>query len=141
MKTRVAHHDDIPQLCTLFNELAEGGEIGNEEDVRRVLDHPGTQISVACADPSIFSMATLHMLPNVTWAGRPYALIENVVTRSTSRGQGYGRAVLQHAIDTCESSGVYKVMLLTGRDRLVRGFYEKLGFSAGEKWGMTKRFS
>ncbi|MEM6311543.1 MAG: GNAT family N-acetyltransferase [Pseudomonadota bacterium] len=141
MKLRAACHADISQLHALYEMLSVDAAIGGAQQIARVLDHPGTHILVACVDARVFAMITVHILPNVTWSGRPYALIENVVTHKNERGQGYGRALLQHAIDTCEHAGVYKIMLLTGRHRSARGFYEKLGFSKDEKWGMTKRFS
>ena len=33
-------------------------------------------------------MATLHLLPNLTYGGWPYALVEIVVTRRAHHGQG-----------------------------------------------------
>ena len=140
MIARAANHDDIPQLLPLYLELTRASSIGAATHAAEVLDHPGTKIYVAEDDGAICAMVTLHILPNVTWAGRPYALVENVVTQSNVHGQGYGRAALQAAIDAAQKADVYKIMLLTGQGRSARGFYEKLGFSADEKWGMTIRF-
>lgn len=140
MITRAANHDDILQLLPLYLDLTRASSIGDAAQAAEVLDHPGTNIYVAEDDEEIRAMVTLHILPNVTWAGRPYALVENVVTQSNVHGQGYGRAALQAAIDAAQKADVYKIMLLTGQGRSARGFYEKLGFSADEKWGMTIRF-
>ena len=140
MIARAANHDDIPQLLPLYLDLTRASSIGDAAQAAEVLDHPGTNIYVVEDDEEIRAMVTLHILPNVTWAGRPYALVENVVTQSNVHGQGYGRAALQAAIDAAQKADVYKIMLLTGQGRSARGFYEKLGFSADEKWGMTIRF-
>ena len=140
MIARAANHDDIPQLLPLYLELTRASSIGGAAHAAEVIDHPGTNIYVAEDGEEIRAMVTLHILPNVTWAGRPYALVENVVTQSNVHGQGYGRAALQAAIDAAQKADVYKIMLLTGQGRSARGFYEKLGFSADEKWGMTIRF-
>ena len=72
--------------------------------------------------------------------GRPYGLVENVVTGRPYRGQGLGRIVLQACIDHAKDAGAYKLMLLTGQARGVVGFYEKLGFSDHEKHGLILRF-
>ena len=140
MKTRAATQADIAVLLELYLDLTRAPTIGDASHVQRVLDHPGTAIFVAEADQGPKAMVTLHLLPNVTWGGRPYGLVENVVSHATVRGQGYGRAALAAAVDAARSADAYKVMLLTGRGRSARGFYEKLGFSAEDKWGMTLRF-
>ena len=75
----------------------------------------------------------------MTFSGRPYALIENVVTLNSHRGQGCSRAVMQEAAQRAWRAGAYKIMLLTGQDAGARGFYEKLGYTAEEKFGMTLR--
>lgn len=84
-------------------------------------------------------MATLHLLPNVTWGGRPYGLVENVVTHPKHRRSGIGRAVLTAALDHAWTHQAYKVMLMTGDKRGVRGFYEAVGFSAEDKHAMVIR--
>jgi GNAT superfamily N-acetyltransferase len=75
----------------------------------------------------------------MTYEGRPYAVIENVVTLKRCQGQGLGRMVMQAAIDAAWVAGAYKVMLLTGKSLGAKGFYEKLGFTSEEKFGMTLR--
>ena len=84
-------------------------------------------------------MVTLHILPNMTRGGRPYALVENVVTLAAYRGQGYGRRVMQAAIAAAWAADCYKIMLLTGKTSAARGFYDALGFSTEEQWGMSLR--
>lgn len=105
-----------------------------------VLSHSGTTVFGMEHEGGIIAMTTLHLLPNMTSGGRPYALVENVVTDTEYRGQGVGRQVLQACIDHAQSEDAYKVMLLTGDARGVRGFYEKLGFSGHEKHGLVLRF-
>ena len=85
------------------------------------------------------AMVTLHILPNMTQGGRPYALIENVVTHADHRGSGCGRRVIEAAVQRAWEADCYKVMLLTGQRAKARCFYEALGFSADEKWAMTLR--
>lgn len=109
------------------------------EVFRTVLAHPGTTVFGFEHKGRIISMITLHLLPNMTSGGRPYGLVENVVTDPAYRGVGAGRAVLTAVGDHARAAGAYKVMLLTGSARGARGFYEKLGFSDAEKHGMVLR--
>jgi len=46
--------------------------------------------------------------------GRPFALIENVVTLRDHRRCGYGRGVVRHAIELARERGCYRVNLMTG---------------------------
>jgi len=66
--------------------------------------------------------------------------VENVVTAQDSQRHGHGRDVMEHLLTIARQADCYKVMLLTGQARSARGFYEAVGFSAEEKWGMTIRF-
>ena len=140
MNVRAATEDDIPDMLELYLELTRAPTIGTAEHARAVLSHPGTTVFLAFDATGPQAMVTLHLMPNVTWAGRPYGLIENVVTRRSVQNRGFGRLALSAAVDVAQAANAYKVMLLTGQARGARGFYEKLGFSADDKWGMTIRF-
>jgi GNAT superfamily N-acetyltransferase len=104
-----------------------------------ILAHPGTTIWGADCDGKITAMATLHILPNMTFGGRAYAIVENVVTLRSHRGQGLGAGVMAAVIAAGWAADAYKIMLLTGKTLGARGFYEKLGFTDQDKYGMTLR--
>nr|WP_246455855.1 GNAT family N-acetyltransferase [Sulfitobacter aestuariivivens] len=106
---------------------------------KALLSHEGTRVIGALKDDRIVSMATLHILPNMTNGARAYALIENVATLPGFTRQGFGRAVMQSAIDTAWTAGAYKIMLLTGRRNDALKFYQKLGFDAGDKHALVLR--
>ena len=94
-----------------------------------MLAQPGLTVFLATEGGEAVATATLQIVPNLTRAARPYALIENVVTLETRRGRGYGRAVVRHAVEVAFAANCYKVMLLTGRQRPeVHAFYESCGF-------------
>jgi GNAT superfamily N-acetyltransferase len=85
-------------------------------------------------DDQLVSSCALTVIPNLTRGCRPYGVLENVVTHSDHRGCGYGKAVLQAALEYSWSARCYKVMLLTGRkDEAVLRFYESAGFDGAEK--------
>src|SRR5690606_27450683 len=82
----------------------------------------------------LVSSCTVAIIPNLTRACRPYALVENVVTHSDFRCRGYGKAVLQAALDFAWERNCYKVMLMTGRlDEGTFRFYESVGFRRDKK--------
>lgn len=140
MSLRALIAADWPQAQALYLSLTASDAIGNTGDFDRVLSHPGTQVIGRFEGEALLAMATLHVLPNLTYGGQPYALVENVVTAPEHRGRGHGRAVLEHLLTQAREAGCYKVMLLTGQGRTARGFYEAIGFSAKEKWGMILRY-
>lgn len=142
MIIRKLHNGDFDAALRLYRVLTRDPVpvTDDPEAFTAILDHPGTCIVGMEHEVQIIAMTTLHLLPNMTSGGRPYALIENVITAPQYRGQGIGRAVLQACIDRAKAANGYKIMLLTGEARGVKGFYEKLGFSGHEKHGLVLRF-
>ncbi|WP_300029805.1 N-acetyltransferase [uncultured Roseobacter sp.] len=130
---------DSDAALALYNELTFGPPVSDPAAFLSVLDHPGTAVLGAFTDTGLVAMLTLHLLPNVTWSARPYALIENVVTRGDQQRRGFGRRVMQAALEAAWDADAYKVMLLTGQKRGARGFYESVGFSAEDKHAMVAR--
>lgn len=130
---------DADQALVLYNELTVGPQASNPAAFGVVLAHHGTAVFGAFNNTDLAAMATLHLLPNVVWEARPYGLIENVVTREAYQRQGYGRRVMQAAIDAAWAENAHKLMLMTGRGRGATGFYEALGFSSKDKFAMVMR--
>lgn len=139
MKVRNLTVADFGDAQALYRDLVGDQPVADIDSFEQILGHPGTEVIAAEYEGCLGSMLTLHVLPNMTQAGRPYALIENVVTLQACQGQGLGRAVMEEAIRRCDAKKVYKIMLLTMREGGARGFYEKLGFTADDKFGMTRR--
>lgn len=136
----IADYDDARHL---YAALSTGDSLINFEDglgaFAQLLSHPGTTVMGAAQAGRIVSMATLHLMPNMTYHGRPFGLIENVVTLPDARGKGFARAVMAALAETAQAASAYKIMLLTGRDNNAKGFYERLGYNADEKHGMILR--
>ena len=73
---------------------------------------------MAAEGEKLLSTCTLLLVPNLTHQGRPYGLVENVVTDVTHRKQGLANACLDYAKELAEKEQCYKLMLMTGRKRL-----------------------
>ncbi|WP_299620826.1 GNAT family N-acetyltransferase [uncultured Tateyamaria sp.] len=128
---------DHAQVLPLYAVL--GGSSTDPDAFETILSHPGTTIWGSFDGDMLKAMTTLHILPNLTQNGRPYALIENVASLPSARGQGHARDVMQAAINAAWIAGAYKIMLLTGQDTGAKGFYEQFGFRADQKFGMQLR--
>lgn len=56
--------------------------------------------------------------------------IEDVVVDEKCRGNGIGRALINHAIDVCKSAGCYKIILDCSNNMVA--YYQKCGFAKKE---------
>jgi GNAT superfamily N-acetyltransferase len=105
-----------------------------------MLAQPGFTCVVGFHDGRLVSSGCLAIIPNLTRGGRPYALIENVVTHRDFRRRGFGRGILRDALRRAWDAGCYKAMLLTGSTRPeTHRFYESCGFRSDEKTGFVAR--
>ena len=94
----------------------------------------------AYLEGELVATCELIVIANLTRGGRPYALIENVVTHSECRRRGYATAVLRHALEAAWERSCYKVMLMTGsKNEATLRFYENAGFQRGDKTGFVAR--
>jgi GNAT superfamily N-acetyltransferase len=94
------------------------------------------------AEDELVCSCTIMVIPNLTRGCRPYAVIENVVTHAAHRKRGWGKAILEHALEFAWSQGCYKVMLMTGRkDDATFRFYEAAGFDRHGKQAFVAKSS
>ena len=82
----------------------------------------------------LVSSCQLVLIANFTRQGKPYCLIENVVTHEDYRRMGFGKKLLKFTLNYAWQQDCYKAMLMTGRqDEYVHQFYKDLGFKHDEK--------
>jgi GNAT superfamily N-acetyltransferase len=135
---RLAIRRDLPALLELYRQLGteQPLELGPEAEAvwSRILDQPGVFAYVADVDGVVAGTVTLVVVPNLTWSGRPYSLIENVVTLDSYRRRGIGSALMKHAMAEAARMGCFKVMLFTGsRRESTHAFYRGVGLDPGSK--------
>jgi GNAT superfamily N-acetyltransferase len=139
MNIREIQSHELQLLLSLYAHLHERDDpppsaAVAEQVWSEILANPRIKYFGGFASGSLVSSCTLTVIPNLTRACRPYGVIENVVTHAVHRGQGWGKAVLAHALGDAWRQSCYKVMLLTGRkDEATLRFYEQAGFDRHHK--------
>lgn len=115
MLLRSALEVDLPGLLALYAELnPEDLPLPHAADVwQEILDQPGLDVLVVEVGGVLAAACTLVQVPNLTRGGRPFALLENVVTLAVYRRQGLGRMLVEEALRRAWVGGCYKVMLFT----------------------------
>lgn len=137
LEISTAYSCDVDDILALYRHL-----IPDDPDLHTARAKEIFQQFEAFGDSAIFlgrisgelvTSCTLLVIPNLTRNGRPYGLIENVVTSQDYRGQGHGQALMQYVINYACAHNCYKIMLMTGSQKLqTHAFYEKCGFSASK---------
>ncbi|MGE4327903.1 MAG: GNAT family N-acetyltransferase [Pseudodonghicola sp.] len=143
LQIRSADHDDLEALLDLYRHLDADDTRATPpqavESFTRFLRYPGSAIFLGEVDGLLACSCTLVIIPNLTRGGRPYGLIENVVTDPACRQRGYGKAILDAATEAAWREGCYKVMLMTGsKTPATLAFYAGAGFEQS-KTGFQKR--
>ena len=145
MSIRKLNADDLDQLLQLYVHLIPNEDPRPEKKTVRSIWESicvnSDRLYFGVFEESMVSTCNLTIIPNLTRAGRPYGLIENVVTHTDHRRKGYGKAVLNHALAYAKNRNCYKVMLLTGsKNEGTYRFYESVGFDRHAKQGFVIRF-
>jgi len=131
--------DDLDSLLDLYAQLHEADLPRPERSqIERVwleaLANKNIRYFGYFIDDRLVSSCTVAVIPNLTRACQSYAIVENVITLAAFRRRGFGKAVLQAALDFAWSMDCYKVMLMTGRfNESTYSFYESAGFKGGQK--------
>ena len=134
---RLATEDDYNVVLALMRQLnpddPQIAESLGRETLKTIVKTDGLSIHLAEIDSKPVATCYLNVVPNLTRAGRPYALVENVVTDFKYRRRGIARMLLKQVVAIAFHSGCYKIMLLTGCDTEIHTFYEKCGFDKMSK--------
>lgn len=134
VKVREAAEDDLVGILTLYRQFKSTPIAETDANAakiwRAMMTDSNHHIVVLDHAGQIVSTCVIIIVPNLTHGGRPYALVENVITDEQYRGKGYASAVLNFARGIAVRENCYKIMLMTGSklDSTLQ-FYERAGYN------------
>jgi ribosomal protein S18 acetylase RimI-like enzyme len=137
---RPARRDDVPGIVALLasdplgitrERLEEPLPSAYYEAFEAIENDPHNTLIVAEQEGQLVGVLQLTLIPGLTYQGGWRAQIEGVRVGAEVRGQGIGRALIEHATERARAAGCRLVQLTTDKRRpeAVR-FYESLGFRA-----------
>ena len=98
MVARVARPEDLDRLMALYSFLNPGdppvSEAAANQIWKKLQMTDGILVLLGDVENEAATTCTLIIVPNLTRGGRPYAIIENVVTHPDYRKRGLGAAIL-----------------------------------------------
>ena len=135
---REAVESDLNALLELYLHLHERSVPDPAGPVaaawQSILRDPNHHVLLLEEEGRLVSSCVVVVIPNLTRNGRPYALVENVVTRQDCRRRGYAGMCLDEAKRIAREAGCYKIMLLTGsKDPSTHRFYQQAGYNSEDK--------
>ena len=143
---RKAEKEDLPDLLELYTYLHGNSlplidsritDIWND-----IINDPYHSILMGFVGNNLVSSCVLVVIKNLTRDQRPYALVENVVTRPEFRNLGYAHALLDMARDTAITHNCYKIMLMTSsKETGTMEFYRCAGYNSEDKTAFIQWFS
>lgn len=144
MQIRRIVHSELNQILALIDlfdrPIAPRLSSSMLEEVFANIHASGGMVLGAFLESCAIGTCTINVCPNLSWSGRPYAIIENVIVAPSNRGKGVGTALLKFAQQYAQELGCYKVALMTGSKKpSTLEFYERAGFT-GNKTGFQLRF-
>ncbi len=141
---RRATSNDLLGILTLYRELRphdpELAPDAAREALRVLTARNDVHIVVCEVGQTLVATCMLAIIPNLACGAKPFGIIEHVVTLSTRRGRGYGRRVLEHALNVAWSERCCKVVLLSGTQRTdAHRLYESVGFVGNVESGFVAK--
>jgi GNAT superfamily N-acetyltransferase len=135
---------DRPAVMRLYQQLHPEDPPLDEDTTAAVFAEisstPGLKLFVLERDGIVVATTYLNVIPNLTRAAAPYAVIENVIVEELHRGAGVGKQIMTATLQAAWAAGCYKAMLLTGSRRpATHAFYRGCGFDPDGKTAYLAR--
>jgi len=137
---RACNEQDVAGLLALYRELRPHDPqlVEAEATLAALLAQSHVRLIVAEVGGQLAATCQLGVIPTLATGGRPFGIIEHVITAARFRRQGLSQKVLEQALAIAWQQNCYKVMLLSGEGReSAHRLYEKLGFKAGIEKGFV----
>ena len=146
IEIRAACTTDLEQLLVLLPQLSSratspGAQVASTEEAKQIFAqmHADNRLKLLVAVETntqrLLGSILLVVVPNLTYSGRPWAIIENVVVARSERRRGVGRQMIEEAVKLARAEGCYKVQLISGTKPEQLAFYKELGFQTEQSVG------
>ena len=141
-QVREAKAGDLEGVLALYRDLRPNDPVLSRDSAQEAFAHllarEGVHLIVCESDGALVATCLLAVIPNLASGARPFGVIEHVITLAAHRKRGYGRLVLQYALDKAWSKNCCKVMLLSGAQRVdAHKLYESVGFKGDIERGFV----
>jgi len=146
MNIRFADRKDLPQILSLYLYLNPEEEPLSLKEAEALWDiieaNPICHYLIMEEEGKAVATCNVTIVPNLTRQGRPFALVENVVTHGDYQRRGLGRKLMEAVIEYAREQNCHKVTLLSAMKRTeAHSFYESLGFRGDTKKGFDLRLN
>ena len=146
MNIRKARASDANALKTLYFESLTRFPPEEEQDISLWMNKlskfekdENMFLLVLETDDTVVSSVQMAIIESLTHNVRPFAVVENVVTREGYRNRGYASALLARATEIAKEKDCYKIFLETGsKKESTLNFYKKNGFEMDQKHSFLK---
>lgn len=136
LQMRIATANDLPTLIDLYAQMDKGEPLSKETVTRvfqEIAHYPNYHIYLASliAPPqTVIGTFSLIFLPTIMHPGyHKYAEIDAVTILPAYRCRGFGKQMMEFALNISRQAGCYKMSLSSHVLRLhAHKFYEDLGF-------------
>lgn len=139
MNVREIRKNEIDKLLVLYEDLHDNDEklpcvLTIENVWKEIQSNKSIKYFGVFNGADLIASCTIILVPNLTRSCRPYGVVENVVTHREYRKKGFGKTILNKAIEYAWGNDCYKVMLMTGKlNEATFRFYESVGFNRDSK--------
>jgi GNAT superfamily N-acetyltransferase len=133
---RLALEGDLASLLELFARSEVSAHAQPFERARAIwaetIAGDAADVFVAVEGEQVAASCMLITAPNLLRGGRRHGFLENVVSHPDFRRGGYGRAVVETALQAAWDKDCHQVLMQSGRqDPAVHQFYKDRGFLPG----------
>lgn len=140
IEIRPASCADLPHVLRLIGEMYPEdpplSEAGADRIWAEIEAQTGRTLLVARDGAGeVLGTVDCVVMPNLSRAGRPRLVMENLVVSEDHRRRGVGRLLMAEVREIAEREGCYKVQFLSAEDAYVHEFYRSCGFTAWEGGG------
>jgi len=144
MEYRTAKRTDLNEIMKLYKQLNPDDKEIEYKKALSIWDISESsnimKYFVALDSLTIVACCNIAIIPNLTRNGRPYAIIENVITDSSYRRKGIGKKIIENAIQYAKINNCYKICLMSNKKRKeAHIFYEDIGFNGNSKMAFEIR--